>query len=121
MRRHRCIDALHASNGAACSANAHDFDTAREDIVAWARRIVARMCKHFPQQPRTQSATADFAPHKSVCAKTAQDFFVLRAYRRASHTLRGCRKRRTRDVAAAGSWSLDVDADQWSSSSSNSA
>jgi len=121
MRRRRCIDALHASNGAGCSANARNFDIDRDDIDEPSRCIGMRMRKRFPQQPMSQSAAADFASHKSVCAKTAQDFFALRAPGHSLRALRGLRKRRTRDVAVAGPWSPRAGTDQWSSSSSNSA
>ena len=117
----RCIDALHASNGAACSACGRNKNGIAACMRACTQRIRMRACERRSARAERRAACRDFAPHKSVCAKTAQDFSAPRARRCSLRALRGCRKRRTRDVAVAGSWSPDGGADQWSSSSSNSA
>jgi hypothetical protein len=121
MHRHRCIDTLHASNGAACSARACDSNIDGDVIDACIERKRRLMHACRRQHAPTRITHADFASHKSVCAKTARDFFRVARLPMRLRALRGCRKRRTRDVAGAGSWSLDGGAAQWSSSSSNSA
>ena len=112
---------LHASIGAACS----DFSRWRCASTRRSRERVARARDHnvlsSMQAMRMRTTRCVCASHKPDCAKVRELFSRFADARSAARAFPRTGKRRTRDVSAAGSWSRDVGADQWSSSSSSSA